>query len=300
MQEESRKNIIMLAGATASGKSSLALDWANGENGEIVNADSMQVYCELRDLTARPSIDEEQKCPHHLYGVLRGDDPCSAERWRKMALPVLEDIWTRGGTPIVVGGTGLYFKSLLEGLSPVPEIDPAIREQVRARVAAEGAEACWQELQELDPEWAGKISPADGQRIARGLEVVLSTGQPLSYWQKQPGIGGLEGREDIHIRKYVLERDRQELYARCDLRFRQMIEQGSAIEEVGELLECGYDPELPVMKSLGVPPLIRYLREEITREQAIEQSQTQTRQFAKRQMTWFRNQCADWEAINMK
>ncbi|WP_321397926.1 tRNA (adenosine(37)-N6)-dimethylallyltransferase MiaA [Emcibacter sp.] len=300
MNEENKKNIILLAGPTASGKSSLALKWAQELGGEIVNADSMQVYVELRDLTARPSEEEEATCPHHLYGVLRGDDPCSAERWRQMALPVIEEIWSRGHVPIVVGGTGLYFKTLLEGLSPVPDIDPAIREQVRTEVAEAGPQAAWERLKELDPAWAARISPTDGQRIARGLEVVLSTGKPLSFWQTQPGIGGLEGRPDIRIRKVVLERDRQDLYARCDLRFQQMIEQGRALEEVKSLLECGYDAELPVMKSLGVPPLIGYVREQISLEEAIIQSQTQTRQFAKRQMTWFRNQCADWELIKMK
>ncbi|MFC7049081.1 tRNA (adenosine(37)-N6)-dimethylallyltransferase MiaA [Emcibacter nanhaiensis] len=300
MSDKSQKNIILLAGPTASGKSSLALQWAREQDGEIVNADSMQVYAELRDLTARPSEEEERLCPHHLYGVLSGDDPCSAERWRQMALPVIEEIWSRGKLAIVVGGTGLYFKTLLEGLSPVPEIDPAIRERVRTEVADEGPEAAWEKLKELDPDWADRISPMDGQRIARGLEVMRSTGKPLSYWQQQPGQGGLAARADVQIEKYVLERDREDLYARCDLRFRQMIEQGRALEEVEALMACGYDPELPVMKSLGVPPLIKYLEGEISLEEATEQSQTQTRQFAKRQMTWFRNQCADWNLIKMK
>ena len=300
MSDESQKNIILLAGPTASGKSSLALEWARERDGEIVNADSMQVYAELRDLTARPSEEEEQLCPHHLYGVLKGDDPCSAERWRQMALPVIEDIWRRGKIPIVVGGTGLYFKTLLDGLSPVPEIDSAIRERVRADVADLGPEVAWEKLREVDPDWAGRISPTDGQRIARGLEVFRSTGKPLSYWQKQPGQGGLVARPDVLIEKYVLERDREDLYARCDLRFRQMIEQGRALAEVEALMACDYDPELPVMKSLGVPPLIKYLEGRISLEEATEQSQTQTRQFAKRQMTWFRNQCKDWDLIKMK
>ena len=293
------KKIILLAGPTASGKSALALDWADQYEGEIVNSDSMQVYTELHDITARPSPEEVARCPHHLYGVLQGDDPCSAERWRAMAYEVIEDIWARGKTPIVVGGTGLYFKSLTDGLSEVPEIDEAIRQEIRTTATSGTAPQSHARLKELDPEMAGKLAPGDGQRIARALEVVLSTGKSLSYWQAIPPTGGLNERDDLEIGRHVTVMERAKLYARCDLRFRQMIEQGNALQEVRDLMMQEYAPSLPVMKSLGVPQIIRYLREEIALEEAITLSQTVTRQFAKRQMTWFRNQCGDWKLINL-
>lgn len=293
------KKIILLAGPTASGKSALALDWADQYDGEIVNSDSMQIYAELHDITARPSREEVTRCPHHLYGVLRSDDPCSAERWRAMAYGVIEDIWVRGKTPIVVGGTGLYFKSLTVGLSEVPEIDPAIRREIRETVTSETVSEAYLRLKELDPEMASKLAPGDCQRIARALEVVLSTGKSLAYWQTIPPTGGLNERDDLEILRRVTVMDRARLYARCDRRFRQMIEQGKAIQEVRHLLELKYVPSLPVMKSLGVPQIIRYLRDEISLEEAISLSQTVTRQFAKRQMTWFRNQCGDWNPIDL-
>jgi len=294
-----QKKIILLAGPTASGKSATALDMAKDVGGEIVNADSMQVYRELRDLSARPSAAEEAQCRHHLYGVLRGDDPCSAERWRDLALPVIEDIWARGGTPIVVGGTGLYFKSLTDGLSQVPEIDAAVRREVRDSITRETAPAAHERLQKLDPEMAARLAPGDSQRIARALEVALSTGRPLSAWQRVPPSGGLNEREDVTMEKYVTVMDRARLYARCDRRLRQMIEEGSAIAEVRALLALGYPPDLPVMKSLGVPQIAGYLKGEIPLEEAIRLSQTATRQFAKRQMTWFRNQCGDWTRLEL-
>ncbi|WP_138380542.1 tRNA (adenosine(37)-N6)-dimethylallyltransferase MiaA [Luteithermobacter gelatinilyticus] len=294
MNTESRKEIILLAGPTASGKSALALRWASEKDGEIVNADSMQVYAELRDLTARPSEEEECQVPHHLYGVLGGNDACSAETWREMALNVLGDIWARGGVPIVVGGTGLYFRALLQGLSPIPSVAPEIRQAVRQEVASEGAEAAHIRLKALDPDWAAKIAPTDRQRIARGLEVALSTGRPLSWWQRQPGQGGLEEREDLALEKHVLMPDREWLYARCDARFEKMVREGRALEEVRSLMARGYSPDQPVMKSLGVSQLAAYLEGRLPLEEAIQQAQTATRQYAKRQMTWFRNQCRDW------
>jgi len=289
-----KKKIMVLGGPTASGKSATALKWAAEYDGEIINSDSMQVYEELRDITARPSEAEEKTCPHHLYGVLKGDDPCSAERWREMALKVIEDIWARGKMPIVVGGTGLYFRALLQGLSPVPDIDPDIRRKVRALEAAE----CHVELLALDPEMAAKLAPGDVQRNARALEVILSTGESLLHWQAVPPAGGLAERKDVDIDANVLLPDRGLLYEKCDRRFRQMVEEGRALEEVRALKALNYPAHLPVMKSLGVPPLMDYLAHKTTLEEAIILSQTQTRQFAKRQMTWFKNQCGDWKKLD--
>lgn len=293
------KKIILLAGPTASGKSATALDWAVAQGGEIVNSDSMQIYRDLNELTARPTATEMTRCPHHLYGVLPGDDLCSAERWRNMALGVIEDIWQRGAIPIVVGGTGLYFRSLIEGLSMVPQIDPDIRREIRETVTSETSIDAHGRLATLDPIMANRLPSGDCQRIARALEVILSTGKSLKYWQDIPPTGGLEERADVAIEKNVTVMERATLYERCDRRLRQMVEQGAVIQEVRALLALNYPPTLPVMKSLGVPQITRYLRDEISLEEAIILSQTATRQFAKRQMTWFRNQCEQWNRIEL-
>ncbi|PCJ31091.1 MAG: tRNA (adenosine(37)-N6)-dimethylallyltransferase MiaA [Alphaproteobacteria bacterium] len=291
------KKIILLAGPTASGKSAMALNWAKDYGGEIVNADSMQVYGELSHLTARPTAEEEALCPHHLYGTLKGDTPCSAELWRDMARAVIEDIWQRGAVPIVVGGTGLYFKSLIQGLSAVPEIDPEIRQEIRASVAGDGAAAGHERLKQVDPVMADILPPGDTQRVCRALEVMLSTGKSLKYWQDIPPTGGLDTCDDVTIEQNVIVMDRARLYERCNRRFHIMIEEGNALAEVRDLLALNYAPALPVMKSLGVPQITRYLREEISLEEAINLSQIATRQFAKRQMTWFRNQCGHWNQV---
>lgn len=290
--------IILLGGPTASGKSSLALKWAGENDGEIINADSMQIYRELDIITACPSPEDMAKVPHHLYRHLKGDDPCSAERWRDMARDVIDDVWSRGKTPVIVGGTGLYLKALVYGLSKVPEIDPEIRSSVRADVNDNGAVKAHIKLSELDPEMASRLAPGDSQRVARALEVILSTGTSLARWQEEPETGGLVD-EDVELSKHILLRDRAELYARCNQRFKDMIEQGDVIEEVRNLMSYGYERTLPVMKSLGVPQIIDFIEGNISREEAITLSQTATRQFAKRQMTWFRNQFSDWQIENL-
>ncbi len=293
------KKIILLAGPTASGKSATALGWARDYGGEIVNSDSMQVYGELSDLTARPNAEEVAQCPHHLYGTLKGDAPCSADRWRDMALAVIEDIWQRGAVPIVVGGTGLYFKSLTEGLSPVPEIDLEIRQEIRETITPDTAREAHVRLKKLDPEMADRLAPGDTQRISRALEVILSTGKSLKFWQDIPPTGGLCDRDDVIVEKNVITMERPKLYERCDRRFIMMIEKGNAIAEVRTLMARNYSQSLPVMKSLGVPQIMRYLREQITRDEMIELSQIATRQFAKRQLTWFRNQCGQWNRLKL-
>jgi len=288
------RKIIVLGGPTASGKSALALKWAQENNGEIINGDSMQIYRELDIITACPTKDEMKQVPHHLYRTLKGDDPCSAERWREMARAKLDDIWGRDKTPIVVGGTGLYLKALVMGLSKVPDIDPKIREDIRQSVLVEGPVAAHERLSSLDPEMASRLAPADGQRISRALEVILSTKRSLSLWQAEPEVGGLKD-QDVDMSLNVIERDRAELYDRCNERFKMMIEQGDVIEEVRSLMEHQYALTLPVMKSLGVPQIIDHIDGKLSKEEAITLSQTATRQFAKRQMTWFRNQFSSWE-----
>ena len=271
------------------------MKWALLHGGEIINADSMQVYRELDILTACPTNKEMEQVPHHLYRVLKGNDACSAERWRDMARSIISEVWEHEKTPIVVGGTGLYLKALVYGLSPVPKIDENGRMEVRAEVTREGAEMTHAKLTELDPEMAVRLAPGDSQRIARALEVIRSTGRSLALWQQEPKTGGLVD-EDVEISKHVLMRDRAELYDRCNYRFQQMIETGAAIDEVRALMALKYPHNIAVMKSLGVAQIINYLDENSTLEEAITLSQTATRQFAKRQMTWFKNQFSNWKS----
>ncbi len=286
------KGAILIAGPTASGKSALALAMAERLGGEIVNADSMQVYRELRVLTARPSPEEEARAPHHLYGVLSGAELCSAGRWSRMAVEAIAGIEARGAVPIVVGGTGLYFKALIEGFSPIPPVPADIREAVRAEVAAagEGAHAL---LAEADPALAEVIRPSDRQRIARGIEVARGTGRPLSQWHAEPRAPLLKG----NVAKIVLAPDRAWLRARCDARFEAMVEKG-AIEEARGLAAQNFAPDLPVMKSLGLRPLIDYAAGKIELSEAVKLGQAETRAYAKRQETWLRTQMIAWERFS--
>lgn len=292
------RQLIVLGGPTASGKSSIALEWAEKKNGEIVNADSMQIYRELNILTACPSSEDMDRVPHHLYRYLKGNDACSAERWRELARNIIEDIWGRHKTPIVVGGTGLYLKALVYGLSSVPEIDENIRETIRKDLNEYGSEDAHKKLSKLDPVMAARLAEGDSQRIGRALEVILSTGKSLADWQLEPSTGGLID-ENVQIGKHVLERDRAELYDRCNLRFEKMIRDEGALNEVRELMALNYPKNIAVMKSLGVPQIINYLEGQTDLEETISLAQTATRQFAKRQMTWFRNQFSDWELISL-
>ncbi len=285
------KGAILIAGPTASGKSALALALAERLGGEIVNADSMQVYAALRVLTARPSVADEARVPHHLYGVLGGAAHCSAGKWARLALEAISEIEGRGCVPIVVGGTGLYFRALSEGLSPIPAIPDHVRAAVRAEVvdAGEGAHSL---LVEADPILATAIRPSDKQRIARGIEVARGTEKPLSQWHLEPPRPLLTGK----LAKIVLTPEREWLRARCDLRFEMMLAQG-ALDEVRDLAAEGLDPGLPLMKALGLRPLANYLSGNIELSEAMAQGQAETRAYAKRQETWFRTQMIAWNKI---
>jgi tRNA dimethylallyltransferase len=285
------KRAILIAGPTASGKSALALALAERLGGEIVNADSMQVYAELRVLTARPSQAEEARAPHHLYGVLQGREHCSAGKWSRMALEALRDIEARGRVPIIVGGTGLYFRALTEGLSPIPPIPEEVRAAVRAEVAA--TDDPHRLLAEVDPELAAVIRPSDRQRIARGVEVARGTAKPLSQWHKEPPAPLLTGK----LARIVLAPDRDWLRGRCDRRFEAMVSEG-AVEEAQGLARLGLDPALPLMKALGLRPLIEHVSEKINLSEAILRGQSETRAYAKRQETWFRTQMIAWERFS--
>ena len=274
--------MALIAGPTASGKSALALQLAVQSGGVIVNADSAQIYRDLPILSAAPTAEERARADHRLYGVLDGAQSCSAADWAAMAKGGIADIHAAGRLPILVGGTGLYLRTLFDGIAPVPSIDPGVRQQVRSCPVAQNHE----ELFRLDPEAAAKLNPADTTRVARALEVVLSTGKRLAEWQKEceGGIG-----DQVMLRPLVLLPPRDWLYRRCDDRFAQMIDAGASAE-VETLLERNLDPALPVMRAIGVREIAAWLEGDLTRDEAVAAGQQSTRRYAKRQYTWFAHQ----------
>ncbi|MEO1647275.1 MAG: tRNA (adenosine(37)-N6)-dimethylallyltransferase MiaA [Pseudomonadota bacterium] len=288
--------VALIAGPTASGKSAVAVELAKriekqGSKAVILNADSAQVYADLSVLSARPSEDEMGGIEHRLFGAWDGAVACSAARWAEVAREEIAQCHEAGAVPILVGGTGMYLKVLLEGIAPIPEIDPTIREQVRA-LPIETAHAA---LMIEDPERATLLEPTDSQRIARALEVKRSTGVTLGDWQlaKTGGIG-----EEIGLFPLILLPPREWLYDRCDARFAEMLEHG-AVAEVEALLARKIEPDLPVMRAIGVPEIAALLAEELTKEETIEAGTQATRNYAKRQYTWFRRQTdAEWLRIS--
>ena len=248
----------------------------------IVNADSAQVYRDVRILSAAPSSDELARAEHRLYGVLDGSKACSAADWAAMARREIEDVHASGRLPILVGGTGLYLRTLLQGIAPVPPIDPRIRRQVREASVEKNRER----LLQLDSQSAARLNPADRLRIARALEVVLSTGKTLAEWQSRRE-GGIE--DAVALRPLILLPPREWLYRRCDERFAAMVE-GGAAEEVRALLERSLSPDLPVMRGIGVREISAWLSGEASREEAMAAGQQATRRYAKRQYTWFAHQ----------
>ena len=287
MTSSERPPLALIAGPTASGKSALALALAEAAAGNVINADSAQVYRDLRILSARPGPEEENRVPHRLYGCRDGADACSAADWAEDAKAAIAEAHRAGRLPVLAGGTGLYLRTLIEGIAPVPDIDRAIRAQVRAMPVAEAQAALARE----DPEAAARLRPGDGQRIARALEVIRSTGRSLRDWQ-QAKVGGIGG--SVTLRPLILLPPRDWLYRRCDERFEIMFsDQG--IEEVNSLLERRLPPLAPVMRAIGVREIAAYLRGELTRPEALAAGRTATRQYAKRQYTWFiRQPPADW------
>ena len=281
---------VLIAGPTASGKSALALVLAEKYGGVIVNADSMQVYRDLRIITARPSLDEEARAPHRLYGHVDAAENYSVGRWCVDVQATLAEAERAGRMAIVVGGTGLYFESLTKGLAAVPPTPAEIRVAVRARLAANGAQSLHAELQQRDPAMAVRLKPGDGVRVARALEVFEATGRSLAEWQRD-GMPGILKPE--HAVKIFLMPDRAELHRRIDARFDVMLGAG-ALDEVRALDARGLDPLLPAMKAHGVPWLRRYLRGEITLETVAVGAKQDTRRYTKRQLTWFRNQMPGW------
>jgi tRNA dimethylallyltransferase len=281
---------VLIAGPTASGKSALALDLAEKLGGSIVNADSMQVYSHLRIITARPRPADEARVPHYLYGHVDEAENYSVGRWCRDAGVAMAEIAAQGRVPILVGGTGLYFKALTSGLAAVPPIPADIRSAVRGRLERDGVTPLYAELIERDPVTAQRLMPNDRSRISRALEVMLATGRSLTDWHRD-GLPPL--LDATRAAKVFLTCDRSELVARIEKRFVAMLTAG-ALDEVRALAARQLDPALPAMKAHGVPWLIRHLKGEISLDEAAAGGVMDTRRYAKRQVTWFRNQMKDW------
>ncbi|NYT29026.1 tRNA (adenosine(37)-N6)-dimethylallyltransferase MiaA [Rhizobium sp. WYCCWR 11128] len=289
-------NAILITGPTASGKSALAVELAKRHDGAVVNADSMQVYDTLRVLTARPSVEEMQGVPHYLYGHVPAGVAYSTGAWLRDVATLLPALRAAGRLPVFVGGTGLYFKALTGGLSDMPEIPEALRETLRTRLPQEGPDGLYAELVEADPAVAAGLSRQDGQRIVRALEVMKATGRSIAEFQGQSGPVIIDADE---ARKIVVLPDRAVLHQRINGRFEKMLEQG-AEDEVRALLALDLQAEAPVMKAIGVSQITAMIRGEMTRDEVLEKGAAATRQYAKRQMTWFRNQMDDsWERLTV-
>jgi tRNA dimethylallyltransferase len=287
MPKSIQKSAVLIAGPTASGKSALALKIARERDGVIINADSMQVYRELRILSARPTLEEERQAPHRLYGHIGGSEDYSAGRWLADAKLEMQACWAIGKLPIIVGGTGLYFMALQGGLAEIPSIPTDVREKWRSFTGD-----LHTALQKLDTMGAAKLNAADKQRIIRALEVVDATGKPLATWQDESRADAF--LNPINVERLFVDVPREELYVRAECRFDLMMERG-ALAEVEALPALPSDQ--PVMKAIGVPELLAHVRDEISRDEAVNLAKTATRQYIKRQLTWWRGQMVGWTAL---
>lgn len=286
-------DVILIAGPTASGKSAAALALAERHGGSVINADSMQVYRELRVLTARPSAAEMAAVPHRLYGTVPGAEAYSVGRWLDDASVAIEEARAEGRVPILVGGTGLYFKALLEGLSPVPDIPAEVRTFWRDQAKLLGPEGLHKKLTQLDPVVAARLRPTDPQRVVRALEVIHATDFSLAEWQGREGTPVVQSASAV---KLVVAPEREQVYAAIEARFDRMIEAG-AIAEVEALMALDLDPGLPVMRAHGVQELSAYTTGRITLEEAATKAKSETRRYAKRQMTWLKRFMTDWDWV---
>lgn len=287
-----KRDALLIAGPTASGKSALAIACARAWNGVVINADSMQVYADLAIITARPTPEEMAQAPHRLFGSIDGAENFSAGRWAQAAAAEIAAARAQGQLPILVGGTGLYFKALTEGLSQIPPVPDAVRAAVRAAAEGQPPQALHAMLMARDPETAARLRPTDPQRILRALEVFAATARPLASFHdaREPPL-----LDATRCAKIFLTPERETLRATIDRRFAAMMEAG-ALDEVQRLKARRLDPALPVMRAHGVPGLIAYLDSAMPLADAIGKGQADTRAYAKRQMTWFRHQMPDWQA----
>lgn len=299
-----QQHAVLIAGPTASGKSALALRLAEAlarvGGAVIINADSMQLYRELAVLTARPGQAEMDRVPHRLYGIRHAWEPCSAGQWAELAAAEIRASWQCGRIPVLVGGTGLYFRALTVGLAAIPDIESQVRQAARQRMARLGPVAFHAALAARDPQTAAGLRPTDPQRLLRAWEVLAQTGRPLAAWQQDPVRAPFSDGE-VNFIPIALMPERAEIYRRCDLRFDAMIAQG-ALDEVAALDKLArahaLPDNLPLLRAVGMPHLRAYLHGELDRATAIEKAKTATRRYAKRQMTWIRHQMIAWNIIN--
>ena len=291
------KSAILIAGPTASGKSAVAIAVAQRLNGVVINADAMQLYAQLDILTSRPSQADERAAPHRLFGCVPASEAWSAGRWLEAASREIQSAWSEDKVPVVTGGTGLYFKVLEEGLSQISPVPANIRDHWRERLQREGPQTLHGELAKTAPADAARIEEADGQRIVRALEVLQATGKPLGEHfadaRQQTVLANAE------VLRVALTPPREELYSVCDARFETMMSKG-VLQEVEKLMALQLNPNLPVMKAIGVQALAGHLADEATLEEAIGMAQKQTRNYAKRQMTWIRNQMTAWPTVETR
>ena len=285
--------LTLIAGPTASGKSRLALEMAAKTGAVIVNADSQQLYADLRILTARPSLEDEARAEHRLYGVADAAESWSVGRWTRAVMPLLDELAAQDRPALLVGGTGLYFNALTRGLADIPAVPDAVRDTVQAAYDLEGEAAFRRRLAEVDPTAAVAITPGDRQRLIRALAVAQATERSLSDWKADTKPLLTPGSYEA----LVVEPPRDRLYAACDVRVSQMIQNG-ALDEVRALLARNLDPTLPAMKAVGVPELAAHLSGATTLDQAVAAIRLSTRHYAKRQLTWFRNQTSDWTRVS--
>ena len=280
------EKIIVIGGPTASGKSKFALNLAQEFPSVIINADSQQVYAELPIISAQPTLSEQKIVPHKLYGFLKASEVCSVGVWIEAAKKEIDKALSEDKTPILVGGTGMYIKCLTEGMAEIPDIDEDLREETRALLEEIGNEEFHKILAEKDPETATRLEVGDSQRMVRAMEVIAQTGISISEFQKQPNKT-FYPKEDF--KKIFINPDREKLYANCNARFSKMLEEG-ALDEIAKFAKLNLSPELPSMKALGVPELLAHINGDISLEEATEKASGSTRRYAKRQLTWFRNQ----------
>lgn len=279
------KRVLVITGPTASGKSALALDLAEAMGGVVINADSMQLYRELRILTDRPGAEDEARVPHRLFGVLPASERGSVAWWRDAASRTIDEVHGENRVPILCGGTGLYLNALMHGLADIPPVPPAVTVEAAERLAAIGGDAFRAELRDLDPLLADRLTAGDGQRLLRAWAVARATGRPLSAWQAETR----GARDDVSFHKVLILPSRPASAAAVTARFRRMIEAG-AVDEVRRLVALDLDRSLPAMRAIGVPQLSEFIDKNLSLDDAVERAVIATRQYAKRQRTWFRHQ----------